>query len=106
MLRTKKPCAECPFRKEAPAGWLGPWEGPEEIIQQAFSEAGLMCHSTVVNTGVIAPGTQVCTGSLQCANASAKSYRNDELRELADDAGKNEDVMNAFDFRKHHGGES
>lgn len=105
MLRTKKPCAECPFRKEAPAGWLGPWT-VEGILSQIMSEAPLYCHSTVVNTGELAPGTQVCTGALVCANRSAKLYRDPELAQLAGSVDAGIDCMNAHEFRKHHGGES
>lgn len=36
-------CAECPFRKKAPAGWLGPWT-VTEMEGMAHSEANLICH--------------------------------------------------------------
>lgn len=42
----KRPCAECPFRKKAPAGWLGA-ASPEEFASSLWHEDPLPCHSTI-----------------------------------------------------------
>ena len=101
MIRTKKPCSECPFVKGSLQGWLGPWTAPN-FIRQLMSEDGQMCHSTITEDGVITPGTQICTGGLICANKSAKSYRNPDLRKLQEEVGKDDNVMTAFEFKQYH----
>ncbi len=45
--RLKRPCSECPFRKASPPGYLGPWEGPEEIHGVVMAEVPFACHLTV-----------------------------------------------------------
>lgn len=92
-----KPCGECPFRKNAPRGWLGPWN-PTSILQQAFSEFGLACHMTADNPDAIS----MCAGSIICANKSAKKYRNTKLAQLQQGLGEDDNVLTAFEFIKHH----
>ena len=38
-----QPCRECPFRKNSPPGWLGPFT-PEGILDEALE--GFVCHRT------------------------------------------------------------
>ena len=102
MACQKKPCRECPFRKRAPAGWLGPWT-PEDLIGQVMSEAGFACHMTVKEDGV-STGTLQCAGALICANKSAKGYRNPELAmdQNALRGHFDNEVMGAHEFLEHH----
>lgn len=96
------PCAECPFRTGSLKGYLGPWT-PRGILEQAFSEAGLACHMTVEETGK-AEGTKICTGSLICANKSAKRFRDSELRTLQDAvSGHRGGVFDQWQFLDYHG---
>lgn len=101
MKAGKHPCMECPFRRQSPRGWLGPWQSAQEILDQAFSEAGLACHMTVKQTGVV-EGTTVCVGALVCANKSAKSYRDHDLHLLQKNAKPDDGVLDAWEFRDHH----
>lgn len=48
MKAAKKACSQCPFRKISIPGYLGPWPGPSELLDQAFSETGFVCHQTIV----------------------------------------------------------
>lgn len=41
-----KPCSECPFRRKAPAGWLGA-STPEEFIDTTLDDHLMPCHKTV-----------------------------------------------------------
>lgn len=42
----KKPCRECPFRKEALAGWLGS-STPEQFLATTMADHAMPCHLTV-----------------------------------------------------------
>lgn len=96
------PCNECPFRKDSIQGYLGPWPSPQDLVEQAFSEAGFACHKTVKVSGV-PEGTSICAGSLACANLSAKQYRDHILRNYQTMVGIRDDVWTAWDFVKYHG---
>lgn len=91
------PCNECPFRKKSASSWLGPWT-PDSILEQAFSEAGLVCHLTVDAKH------RSCVGSIICANKSAKMYRNPELKSLQDELRDRDTdgILSAWEFREHH----
>lgn len=41
----RTPCADCPWRRKAPPGWLGSDQTPEEWIQTAHCEATVECHT-------------------------------------------------------------
>lgn len=105
-LKRKKPCKECPFRKESSPGWLGPWDA-RSIVQQAHSEAGLACH---VDGGVkkhlgdeeLYDKVHVCVGSLQHANISHKSYRSPILNAFAKAVGTAVNIMGLKEFFEHH----
>ena len=66
----KKPCGECPFRRCAPAGWLGN-ATPEEFINTALADDAMPCHPTVDYTrddwreSMVEEGTKVqhCVGA-------------------------------------------
>lgn len=45
----KSPCAGCPFRENAAAGWLGDYT-PEEVIEHIQREIPFLCHVHVENT--------------------------------------------------------
>ena len=100
------PCGDCPFRKQAIAGWIGNWDSANDLLSQAQSEVGLPCHSSY-NNGKIAieeavKSAHVCVGSLQSARNSGKLYRNPILNAFAKAVGRSESVMNAWEFLKHH----
>ena len=43
---TKQPCSDCPFRRNAVAGWLGE-AAPESFIVEISMERPLPCHQTI-----------------------------------------------------------
>lgn len=96
-----QPCRECPFRRTSMKGYLGPWPNPEEIIRQAFSEAGFTCHMTI-NDRKNPNKYRVCTGSLVCANKSAKLYRDHNLQRLQGKAEDPGDIMGMREFCEYH----
>lgn len=111
-LKRKNPCKECPFRKGATPGWLGPWT-PQSILQQAFSDqqGGLACHLHAgqllkkdrdISDEDLYNKVHVCVGSLQCANVSAKSYWHPDLSKWAKLVGTSNLIMGLIDFFKHH----
>ena len=108
MKATKKPCAECPFRKKSIPGYLGPWPGPSELLDQAFSEAGFICHKTIVrvdeNHSFIFKGEKFrqCAGALICANKTSKIHRDPEMQKEQLRLGTPSDIMNGFEFLDRH----
>ena len=98
---TKIACAECPFRRTSMRGYLGPWESPQELIQQAFSEGGFACHMTV-GDGSEPKKFKVCRGSLVSANRSAKTYRDANLQRLQANTEDPGDIMGAIEFCNYH----
>lgn len=60
---TATPCSECPWRKKALAGWLGP-NTAKEWIRIAHGEGAIACHKTVRKSGD-------WEGASQCAGAAA-----------------------------------
>jgi hypothetical protein len=106
-IKRTNPCAECPFRKISPKGWLGPWT-TDGILAQAHSEAGLACHVDVnkkagkLSAEELRAKAHVCVGSLQSANKSAKIYRNPKLNQMQKDVGTSDQILSLFEFRGHH----
>lgn len=62
----KQPCKECPFRKKAPAGWLGPWN-PEDIVRQ-ISYGEFPCHRTIPHNSI--ENMESCGGAAMLLNNS------------------------------------
>ena len=50
MVRTNlnQPCAECPFRRKAAPGWLGPWN-VESLIDEV-EHGAFVCHRSIGDT--------------------------------------------------------
>ncbi len=42
----RQPCSECPFRRCAPAGWVGD-ASPADFIDTAMADHAMPCHQTV-----------------------------------------------------------
>mgnify|MGYP001618446155 CR=1 FL=1 len=85
MKAVKKACNECPFRKTSLPGYLGPWPGPNELLDQAFSETGFVCHKTIVRDERTLQFKEkkfrLCAGSLICANKTSKIFRDPATQE-------------------------
>lgn len=68
-----KPCSECPWRRTACRGWLGPETGhPEVYINAAHGEEIIECHLS---------HTHECAGaSIYRANVAKKTRHGGELQ--------------------------
>lgn len=58
----KDPCKECPWRREAAPGWLGPLTA-EEWCKTAHAENAIACHKTIPKGGGWGPQTRQCRGA-------------------------------------------
>lgn len=41
------PCNDCPFRRISLPGWLGAWEGPEQLSSHVLAGNRYPCHLTM-----------------------------------------------------------
>lgn len=102
--RLKKPCNDCPFRRNASPGWLG-FSGPEWFVESALSDfasyqgGAVMapCHQTVdyedPDWQETIDDADACVGALQfCAN-NMKMPRDPERMAAVKVAGRNDDVF-------------
>jgi hypothetical protein len=101
-----KPCKQCPFRRTAPAGWLG--EGtPESFIVAISMEQPLPCHPSIDYSDpewlekwkAQEIGT-ICAGSLIMSANMCKSPRDKKFPRLPRDK---ETVFGThLEFLAHH----
>ena len=50
-LNLHKPCNACPFRRNAPPGWLGPWDAEDLVRSLAYF--AFPCHRTIPEGGAV-----------------------------------------------------
>lgn len=58
-----KPCNDCPFRRNAMRGWLGPWR--VETLLRVIGHSAFACHQTIRPGGDYdeeAPHLESCAG--------------------------------------------
>lgn len=103
-----KPCSDCPFRKDSMPGWIGTFDGADELRRAALSETPFGCHTRgghVTNqTDLLQPQ---CVGRLVFTRKCAKRFRSPALAEMQDVAVRftNPDtVLGMKEFEEHHGG--
>ncbi len=110
VFERTKMCAECPFRKNAAPGWLGPWTIAqlEEMIQ---FDHDFICHMDVrrlENEGLekdeVDEQGQHCVGMLRYTNGLCKLSRDAEKAEAQRALRKVEDqpTIEPRKFREHH----
>jgi hypothetical protein len=107
---TKVACNECPWRREAAPGHLGPY-GPEKWVDIAHSEAAIACHKTITVVNEDGEGDwedpqiRQCFGAAQFRKNVFKSPRDPEV--AATDS-RDLDAFFAWgnEFIAHHQGES
>jgi hypothetical protein len=72
-----KICNECPFRKDAPKGWLGPHTVEELLDAQQF-EFPFSCHKLreddSTEADIIQGRLKICRGFVASASASFKLF--------------------------------
>lgn len=111
VYNQKKMCPECPFRKKAPKGWLGPWT-IEDFKQFIHREGTFVCHVDVarlIDEGVtedeeIDEAGEHCVGMLRYMNAVCKRSRDPEKAAAQDRVEEIEDqpIIPPFKFEEYH----
>lgn len=124
-LKHKKPCNDCPFRRDATPGWLGDTSGlpgSEEVTEGCkhfvdgaladYAEYDLPCHTTIdYEKGDWLedqyPEAALCAGALIFARNQAKSPRDPARAENIRQVEADTETVFAYpwEFYDHHGGE-
>lgn len=106
---TPRPCSDCPWRRAAAPGWLGPYS-PTEWLDVAHGEAPIACHQTMDKAvrpvdGVHSwdePGIRQCRGAaVYRANVCKSPYN---PTDAANEAERDTATVFAGDveFLEHH----
>lgn len=102
----KKPCIECPFRKQSLPGYLGGYT-IEETMAVSLSEQSFHCHMTREgNDNHYLGEPKECAGRLLFASNVAKSFRDKDLEAMrvatkVYNPNHNEEIL-GFDMKSHH----
>jgi len=66
MKPCKKPCENCPFRKDRPTqkGWLGEDRMRQIVDSSVLGDAPFACHKTLIDGQIEEEKSRVCAGSL------------------------------------------
>ncbi len=104
----KKPCSECPYRKNSIKGWLGESSGdPMDFLAQLQNPDLHPCHKTIdweKDDDIEKSDAPKCVGALQFMNNSLQISRYPEIAKLQKTVGKNlDEVMHhKKEFIEHH----
>lgn len=102
----KSPCIECPFRKNSLPGWLGTFDGVEDIFRCAVSEAPFSCHPRSNDRTDLSNIDQPqCVGRLLFATQMAKSFRNPSLEKMRLElkaVNDGTEILGYQEFKQHH----
>jgi hypothetical protein len=97
----KKPCAACPFRKDAVPSWLGNYT-PQGVVDSIKADQPFFCHHDVENKiGYDDPdwqekameSAQHCAGALIFARKMCKLSRDPEIAEGQRKINPNQDIL-------------
>lgn len=66
---TPQPCSECPWRRVAGVGWLGPYSA-EDWLEVIHGESPIACHQTITETNVEGVGDWEHPSMRQCRGAA------------------------------------
>jgi len=105
-----QPCPECPFRRKAPAGYIGAHDAVEEITDIVLSDGRFPCHMEVTKRTErgekfdravwTAP---VCVGSAALLCNMIKRSRLRDVSAVQDTVGKRDDVFaRPEEMHSHH----
>lgn len=75
---TPTPCSECPWRRSATPGYLGPHDA-EEWIQIAHAEGPIACHLTCNGDAEWSPEVRQCAGAARFRANVHKKPRNSSI---------------------------
>jgi hypothetical protein len=105
MKSQKRPCNECPFRKESLSGWLGGFESPQELYKLALAEIPFSCHQPENLSDMEDRSKLQCAGRLAFAVKACKSFRDPELEMLRMNVKSSTDlnsILGINEFVEHH----
>jgi hypothetical protein len=101
----KKMCKECPWRKNAPAGWLGD-AAPEEFVHLIRRDVKLPCHAKIdyddEDWQSNIEDAPYCAGALLATRKMCKLPRNPEHAKMVKEVEDNPNHMNHAEFTEHH----
>lgn len=102
-LHHKTPCAECPWRRESPAGWLG-GHTPEMYADAVAMGQVPACH--LRDHGPELPATAFCVGALSTmANQCLMPHHQEGAAEARQIVGRrSETFSHVGEFYQHHAG--
>lgn len=98
----KKPCVECPFRKNSLPGWLGGYTADETYHSITSAEEDFACHLT---RNKRLKDMSRCKGSMLFLKKSGKMPKyNTQLAADLRAMGKPDtsEILSNFEFFKHH----
>lgn len=113
ITRERRPCAECPFLRTSPKGWLGPHESSTEILQLVHYDGKFPCHMAVnaisklqdCDTLTAVEVAPHCAGSLAYRNNTLKRGADEEMAREMEVVGKRSDVFRTpMEVQLHHDG--
>lgn len=94
-----QPCNDCPWRRDATIGWLGPYTA-EDWIEMLHSETPIACHQTIPKGGGWGEDTRQCSGAARMRANVCKTPRNPSIESEPIDE---ERVFSSNDeFLAHH----
>lgn len=106
-----QPCNDCPWRRNATPGWLGPFTA-EEWCQTAHGEAPVACHKTIRVTNDLGygdwenPSMRQCMGMAIFRNNICKSPHNPtDAANLIEEGDKTQVFSWDDEFIAYHEGE-
>lgn len=111
MFNMKKPCNDCPFRKDGTMLKSLGYDRVEEIVVNVVKEDGFFpCHKTVdysVEREGITANNKFCAGALIAIEKADATYRNVNTRLAVgfgmykpDEMKDVDDVINPYDYLK------
>lgn len=96
-----RPCNDCPWRRVATPGWLGPHTA-DQWVQLAHTDEPIACHETIVeDDDWTTPGLRQCKGAAIYRKNIAKLPRNPEVA-VADEADRDNVFASPAEFTTHH----
>lgn len=109
-LKRKTPCAQCPFRTTAPAGYLGA-SSAHDFLEATMQDAEMPCHMAIDYNKrdwfeEQYPDADLCVGALQFQRNQLKLPRPRKLSDASKVVGTNDKIMSSpQEFLNRHDNE-
>jgi hypothetical protein len=105
-INMKRPCNECPFRRNSLAGWLGPWDA-EELLH-FLGRGEFPCHQGIHSEVQSIDELEGCAGAAIFLNNKVERSRHPRVEEHQDAVENvSQEVKDSVfrwgdEFREHH----